>query len=177
MWEGCQGASSQAGWALLSLLLYAKSCPTLGDPMDGSLPGSSVHGIFQDTNIGVGCRVPFSFSPIFGPFPLSLFLSPPHCHRLPSLLLLISFSFSSNYPSSFVSAFFLLPLCPCPPQVLAPTPFCLTWQLDFGWAGRVPCRSWRLRRASSLAALAFLTEMARPAVAFGEGLRPAAPRC
>ena len=22
-------------------------CPTLGDPMDSSLPGSSVHGIFQ----------------------------------------------------------------------------------------------------------------------------------
>ena len=25
----------------------AQSCPTLGDPMDGSLPGSAVHGIFQ----------------------------------------------------------------------------------------------------------------------------------
>ena len=25
----------------------AKSCPTLNDPMDCSLPGSSVHGIFQ----------------------------------------------------------------------------------------------------------------------------------
>ena len=25
----------------------ARSCPTLHDPMDGSLPGSSVHGIFQ----------------------------------------------------------------------------------------------------------------------------------
>ena len=25
----------------------AQSCPTLGDPMDYSLPGSSVHGIFQ----------------------------------------------------------------------------------------------------------------------------------
>ena len=25
----------------------AQSCPTLHDPMDGSLPGSSVHGIFQ----------------------------------------------------------------------------------------------------------------------------------
>jgi len=25
----------------------AQSCPTLGDPMDGSLPGSSIHGIFQ----------------------------------------------------------------------------------------------------------------------------------
>ena len=25
----------------------AQSCPTLHDPMDGSLPGSSIHGIFQ----------------------------------------------------------------------------------------------------------------------------------
>ena len=25
----------------------AHSCPTLRDPMDGSLPGSSIHGIFQ----------------------------------------------------------------------------------------------------------------------------------
>ena len=27
--------------------VVAKLCPTLGDPMDCSLPGSSVHGIFQ----------------------------------------------------------------------------------------------------------------------------------
>ena len=26
----------------------AQSCPTLCDPMDYSLPGSSVHGIFQE---------------------------------------------------------------------------------------------------------------------------------
>ena len=25
----------------------AQSCPALGDPMDGSLPGSSIHGNFQ----------------------------------------------------------------------------------------------------------------------------------
>ena len=25
----------------------AQSCPTLFDPMDGDLPGSAVHGIFQ----------------------------------------------------------------------------------------------------------------------------------
>ena len=25
----------------------AQSCPTLSDPMDRSLPGSSIHGIFQ----------------------------------------------------------------------------------------------------------------------------------
>ena len=28
-------------------MLVAQSCPTLCDPMDSSLPGSSVHGILQ----------------------------------------------------------------------------------------------------------------------------------
>ena len=32
----------------------AQSCPTLRDPMDFSLPGSSVHGIFRKST-GVGC--------------------------------------------------------------------------------------------------------------------------
>ena len=36
-------------WALISSLLkkVAQSCPTLCDPMDCSLPGSSIHGVFQ----------------------------------------------------------------------------------------------------------------------------------
>ena len=29
-------------------------CPTLSDPMDCSLPGSSVHGIFPGKSTGVG---------------------------------------------------------------------------------------------------------------------------
>ena len=33
-----------------------QSCPTLSDPMDCSLPGSSVHGIFQARILGVGCH-------------------------------------------------------------------------------------------------------------------------
>ena len=37
----------------------AQSCPTLCDPMDGSLPGSSVHGILQ-TRILEWVAVPFS---------------------------------------------------------------------------------------------------------------------
>ena len=32
-----------------------QSCPTLCDPMDYSLPGSSVHGIFPGKNMGVDC--------------------------------------------------------------------------------------------------------------------------
>ena len=36
----------------------AQFCPTLCDPMDCSLPGSSVHGIFQypGKGTGVGCH-------------------------------------------------------------------------------------------------------------------------
>ena len=33
-----------------------QSCPTLSDPMDCSLPGSSVHRIFPGKNIGVRCH-------------------------------------------------------------------------------------------------------------------------
>ena len=34
----------------------AQSCPTHSDPMDCSLPGSSIHGIFQAKSTGVGCH-------------------------------------------------------------------------------------------------------------------------
>jgi len=34
-------------WKVESESEAAQSCPTLNDPMDFSLPGSSVHGIFQ----------------------------------------------------------------------------------------------------------------------------------
>ena len=33
-----------------------QSCPTLRDPMDCSLPGSSAHGILQVKRTGVGCH-------------------------------------------------------------------------------------------------------------------------
>ena len=36
------------------LCLVAQSCPTLCDPLDCSLPGSSVRGDFPGKNIGVG---------------------------------------------------------------------------------------------------------------------------
>ena len=49
------GLSRQEHWSGLpfpspmheSEIEVAQSCPTLSDPMDRSLPGSSVHGIFQ----------------------------------------------------------------------------------------------------------------------------------
>ena len=38
------------------LCLVAPSCLTLCDPMDCSLPGSSVHGDSPSKNTGVGCH-------------------------------------------------------------------------------------------------------------------------
>ena len=40
----------------VSEVLVAWSCPTLCDPMDCSLPGSSVHGIFPGKNSEVTCH-------------------------------------------------------------------------------------------------------------------------
>ena len=39
------------------LCLVTQSCPTLCDPMDYSLPGSSVHGDSPGKNTGVGYHV------------------------------------------------------------------------------------------------------------------------
>ena len=44
----------------------AQSCPTLSDPMDCSLPGSSVHGIFQARVLEWGA-IAFSHYCIIGP--------------------------------------------------------------------------------------------------------------
>ena len=38
----------------------AQSCPTLSDPMDCSLPGSSVHGILQARVLEWGGAIAFS---------------------------------------------------------------------------------------------------------------------
>ena len=42
-----------------------QSCPTLSDPMDCSLPGSSVHGIFQARVLEWGA-IAFSTCPMHG---------------------------------------------------------------------------------------------------------------
>ena len=38
------------------MCLVAQSCPTFCDPMDYSLPDSSVHGDSPGKNSGVGCQ-------------------------------------------------------------------------------------------------------------------------
>ena len=41
----------------LLVVLVAQMCPMLCDPMDCSPSGSSIHGIFQDKNTGVGWHI------------------------------------------------------------------------------------------------------------------------
>ena len=58
------GLSKQEQWSGLPFLSpmheseseVAQLCLTRSDPMDCSLPGSSVHGIFQAKSTGVGCH-------------------------------------------------------------------------------------------------------------------------
>ena len=44
------------------MCLFVQSCPTLCNPMDCSLPGSSVHGDSPGKNTGVGCHALFHVS-------------------------------------------------------------------------------------------------------------------
>ena len=44
----------------------AQSCPTFSDPMDYSLPGSSIHGIFQAGRVLEWGAIAFSGSEVEG---------------------------------------------------------------------------------------------------------------
>ena len=44
------------GFVLQGRCVCAQLCLTLCNPKDGSLPGSSVHGIFPDKNTRVDCH-------------------------------------------------------------------------------------------------------------------------
>ena len=81
-----------------------QSCPTLRDPMDCSLPGSSIHGIFQARVLEWGA-IAFSTSHSYKPSLLS-FLHDFHS-LCPSFLpqCSLSHSFTNKYtPSSIISA-------------------------------------------------------------------------
>ena len=78
----------------------AQSCPTLSDPMDCSLPGSSVHGIFQAGVLEWGANA-FSVEP----------MNSPHLH-LSWLLtywrgLFLEFYFTLSISLSFLLLLFL----------------------------------------------------------------------
>ena len=60
------------------LCLITQLCLTLCDPMDCSLPGSSVQGDFPGQNAGVGCHTLLQgIFPTQGQNP-----GPPHCRRI-----------------------------------------------------------------------------------------------
>ena len=50
------GWSHVVTWKRKRTCLVTQTCLTLCDPMDCSLPGSSLHGIFPGKAIGVGCH-------------------------------------------------------------------------------------------------------------------------
>ena len=78
----------------------AQSCPTLSDPMDCSLPGSSVHGIFQARVLEWGA-IAFSniiYSGMYILIPTSYFIPPP-------LVTMFAFYKSVSKVSSLVSFF------------------------------------------------------------------------
>ena len=64
----CKAAAAAAAKSL-------QSCPTLSDPMDCSLPGSSVHGIFQAKVLEWGAIAFYSNQN-------SMVLAQTHTHRL-----------------------------------------------------------------------------------------------
>ena len=79
----------------------AQLCPTLHDPMDCSLPGSSVHGIFQARVLEWGA-ITFSISRSIGPFQCLVNVN----YRV---LICCTCHFQS---SSLFFVFFLFPLFP-----------------------------------------------------------------
>ena len=50
------GAPWRYAWTCFLLVLLAQSCLTLCNPMDCSLPGSSLHGDSPGKNTGMGCH-------------------------------------------------------------------------------------------------------------------------
>ena len=54
--NACQPRILNGAKKVKSEIEVAQSCPTLCDPMDCSLPGSSVHGILHAKILGMGCH-------------------------------------------------------------------------------------------------------------------------
>ena len=67
----------------------AQSCPTLSDPMDCSLPGSSVHGIFQARVLEWGAIALLTNPPSYGSHLLPLLILCHLCYLGASFFFLI----------------------------------------------------------------------------------------
>ena len=59
VYDGARGWGEEMGKVVVVKVLVAQLCPTLCNPMDCSLPGSSVHGILQARILG-WVAIPFS---------------------------------------------------------------------------------------------------------------------
>ena len=57
----------------------AQSCSTVSDPMDRSLPGSSVHGIFQARVLEWGATA-FSEADAYTPYRLTVYVVATNAH-------------------------------------------------------------------------------------------------
>ena len=87
----------------------AQLCPTLCDPMDCSLPGSSIHGIFQARLLEWGAIAFSKITPIGLTYLIngSLYLLTTFVHFTHSLPLATTNLFSVNSVFSFLFAYFL----------------------------------------------------------------------
>ena len=87
---------------IVVLCLITQSCPTLCDPMDCSLPGSSVHGHSPGKNTGISCHALLlqGIFPTQGSNPCL-----PHCRQIfchlshegsPRILVWVAYPFSKG---------------------------------------------------------------------------------
>ena len=104
-------------WNFVYVCLVAQSCPTLSNPMDCSLPGSSVHGDSPGKNTEVGCHFLLcwaffrTFECIVIPFVWNVL--PSYFFTTPSLfvmlnLILLKAMLSSLKQLSVLPAYFLM---------------------------------------------------------------------
>ena len=94
----------------------AQSCPTLSDPMDCSLPGSSIHGIFQARVLEWGA-IAFSPTPPRDPIKQPHPIKTPHpmaCLQSTSSRAQVPTSPSPNQRIKFLGFFFFFFLIPRP---------------------------------------------------------------
>ena len=90
----------------------AQSCPTLSDPMDCSLPGSSIHGICQARVLEWGAiafsNFIHSINSLYISIPIFLFI-PPHLPLLGVLYICVCFCFVNKiiYTNFFFFRFYI----------------------------------------------------------------------
>ena len=84
----------------LCVTVHTQLCLILCDPMDCSVPGSSVHGISQDKNTGVGCHFLLQGGDIPDP---GIETAPPASPTLQADCLLLHHLGSPKGPSQFSS--------------------------------------------------------------------------